>query len=246
MRWLALALAFSLIASREAAANCAPVVEQGRRYEVCAFPANDALRLFWKDGEGKPYGGLDNLARQLSADGETLVFGMNAGMYEADLSPVGLYIENGRQLKSANLRNGAGNFHLKPNGVFFFGDGRAGVMETSRFVAAKLRPRYATQSGPMLVIGGRIHPKIRASGTSEKIRNGVGVRDGSTAIFAISREPVTFHAFASLFRDRLKTPDALFLDGSVSSLFARPDLRLGGFRSIGPIIGVVGGRPAPH
>jgi uncharacterized protein YigE (DUF2233 family) len=222
-----------------AAAGCEPVAEQGRDYVVCTFDAaRDAIRLFWKSPDGQPYGGPTGVATALKAAGQTLRFGMNAGMYEADLSPVGLYVEDGRQLRGANMRNGSGNFHLKPNGVFYVGQGRAGVLETGRYLARKPAVSFATQSGPMLVAENRIHPKINATGTSEKIRNGVGVRDGGrTVIFAISRQPVTFHAFASLFRDRLKAPDALFLDGSVSTLYA-PNASVGGLVPVGPIIGV--------
>ena len=43
-----------------------------------------------------------------------------------------------------------------------FVDGkRAGVMETRAFLRRNKRPQFATQSGPMLVINGRLHPKFR-------------------------------------------------------------------------------------
>jgi uncharacterized protein YigE (DUF2233 family) len=122
--------------------------------------------------------------------------------------------------------------------VFYVGDSAAGVAETTRFLASGPKARYATQSGPMLVIDGRIHPKILPTGTSAKIRNGVGVRDGAQVVFAISDQPVTFYAFARLFRDALNCPNALFLDGSVSSLFAPNLKRADTLFPIGPIIGV--------
>ena len=132
------------------------------------------------------------------------------------------------------------NFHLKPNGVFWVGDRVAGVTETSRYLANPPAARYATQSGPMLVVDGKIHPKIRPNGTSLKIRNGVGACDGGAVVFAIADEPVTFDAFARLFRDGLNCQNALFLDGSVSSLYA-PDLnRDDELGPIGPMVGVVG------
>ena len=104
---------------------------------------------------------------------------------------------------------------MKPNGVFWIGDGAAGVTETSRYLANPPAARYATQSGPMLIVDGKIHPKIQPSGTSAKIRNGVGVSDTGAVVFAIAEEPVTFDAFARLFRDGLGCANALFLDGSV-------------------------------
>jgi uncharacterized protein YigE (DUF2233 family) len=123
--------------------------------------------------------------------------------------------------------------------VFWVDGVRAGVTETSRFLKQGLHPDFATQSGPMLVIGGRINPHIHDRGTSEKVRNGVCVSRGHIVHFAISNRPVTFHEFAHLFRERMKCADALFLDGSISSLYAPSLLRNDRFMPMGPIIGVV-------
>ncbi len=146
----------------------------------------------------------------------------------------------------ASTAGGPGNFHMKPNGVFFIAGGKAGVMETGQFLRRGIAPELATQSGPMLVINNRLHPRFPAEGVSRKVRNGVGVRDGDRIVFAISEGPVTFTDFARLFRDRLATPNALFLDGSVSSL-AAPGLDRTGFRSLGPMIAAFdrGVRPLP-
>ncbi|HYC24399.1 MAG TPA: phosphodiester glycosidase family protein [Roseiarcus sp.] len=227
-------------ASPEPANPCAPMRFEDAAYTVCTFDARrDDIRLFWKGLDNHVYGGFSRLAGALASHGRSLRFAMNAGMFEDDLSPVGLYIEEGRQRHRADLREGASNFHLRPNGVFYVGDGAAGVAETQRFLAEGPKARFATQSGPMLVLDGRIHPKISPSGASEKVRNGVGVRDGAVVFFAISEEPVTFYAFAKLFRDGLNCPNALFLDGTISSLYA-PDLnrRDDPPRAIGPIIAV--------
>ena len=165
---------------------------------------------------------------------------MNAGMFKEDQSPVGLYVEKGQKLHGADTRGGgATNFHMKPNGVFWIGDGAAGVTETSRYLASPPAARYATQSGPMLIVDGKIHPRIQPSGTSAKIRNGVGVSDSGAVVFAIAEQPVTFDAFARLFRDGLGCKNALFLDGSVSSLYAPELNRDDEIEPIGPIVGVV-------
>ena len=243
----AFALLIALVlapAGARASAPCAPLEFDGARYAVCAFDARrDEIRLYWKDSAGKPYATFAALAQALNARGRALRFAMNGGMFEADLSPVGLYVEDGKREHRADTREGASNFHLKPNGIFWVGDGAAGVAETSRYLANPPPARFATQSGPMLVIDGRIHPKILPTGTSEKIRNGVCVREGTTAIFAISETPVTFYAFALLFRDALRCANALFLDGSVSSLYA-PELgRDDEVSPLGPIVGV--SAPAP-
>jgi uncharacterized protein YigE (DUF2233 family) len=226
-------------AHAQASAPCAPARFDGANYTICSFDARrDDIRVYWKGADDRAYGGFSRLADAFKAQGRQLRFAMNGGMFETDLSPVGLLIENGKLQHKADLREGASNFHLRPNGIFYVGAGSAGIMETTRFLAAPLAARYATQSGPMLVIDGRIHPKIQPTGTSAKIRNGVGVREGALVIFAISEEPVTFHAFARLFRDGLNCPNALFLDGSVSSLFAPNLKRADALSPIGPIIGV--------
>jgi uncharacterized protein YigE (DUF2233 family) len=211
-----------LVAASESA--CAPLVHNQRSFVVCSFDIEkDAIRLFLRSKDGERYGSFDRLAADLTRRGEALIFAMNAGMYDPAYEPVGLHVEEGKLLHSANNRDGNGNFHLKPNGVFWVGKGSAGVTETGRFLARPTKTLYATQSGPMLIIGGHMHPKIHADGTSRKIRNGVGVASGHFVRFAISNDAVTFYEFASLFRDRLGCRDALFLDGSISSLYA-PDL----------------------
>ncbi len=231
-------------AALAAPVNCRTVTDGDSHYVVCAFDmrqnkSSAEMRLFLAGADGKPYGGFGALEEALRQRGEKLLFGMNAGMFQENLRPVGLYVEAHRMMRHVNQRDGSGNFHLKPNGIFYFGGHAAGVMTTSDFVKSGLKPDYATQSGPMLVINGAIHPKIRADGTSRKIRNGVGVRDGHRVIFAISEEPVTFYRFASLFRDRLDCPNALYLDGSVSSLYAPALGRADGLRPLGPIVGIV-------
>ena len=221
----------------KAQASCENVKDVGA---VCTFdPAKADLRLFWRGRDANPFGAFDDVAKTVRAGGAKLAFAMNAGMYQPDMAPVGLYIEDGQQIHPVNLRAGDGNFGLRPNGVFWIDGPRVGVIETAKFVASGLHPKYATQSGPMLVIGGRIHPKIRPTGTSEKVRNGVGVCEDGRVRFVISDAPVTFYRFASVFRDRLRCPDALYFDGSVSSLYAPALDRNDAWRPIGPIVGAV-------
>jgi uncharacterized protein YigE (DUF2233 family) len=235
-----LCLAASLsVAAPALAGACDDMARDGKHYTVCKFdPRRDDIRTFWRGPNGAPLGSFSGVAATLKP-GEKLAFAMNAGMYDRDNAPVGLYIEKTEELHRANTRAGAGNFHLKPNGVFYVGRARAGVAETTSFLKDRPAADYATQSGPMLVVGGKVHPRIHADGVSEKARNGVGVDREGMAVFAISNEPVTFHAFASLFRDALRCDNALFLDGSISALYA-PELGRDDFTlPLGPMIGVV-------
>ncbi len=214
---------------------CRTVPFEGAEYAVCTFDLRRyRIDTVLRAPDGQPYGSLDKFTR--AAEGAALVAAMNAGMYQPDLSPAGLYVEKGRMLKPANTAGGHGNFHLKPNGVFYTSGERAGVLETGAYLRTKPAAESATQSGPMLVINGRIHPKISENGPSRKIRNGVGVANRHTAVFAISDEPVTFGEFARLFKDELGCANALFLDGSVSSLYAPALKRADGLLPLGPIV----------
>ncbi len=215
---------------------CTSVKFEDENYITCRVDLRlHRLGLYWRAPGGDAFGSLGALTKHLQSGGERPLFAMNAGMYHADLDPVGLYVEKGREIVRASTTNGPGNFHMKPNGVFYVSSGKAGVVETGQYLKRGVRAEIATQSGPMLVINNRLHPRFSAEGISRKVRNGVGVRDGDIVIFAISEGPVTFTAFARLFKEQLGTPNALYLDGSVSSLTA-PGLDRTGFRSLGPMI----------
>lgn len=231
-----------IIGAARAEAACMSESYEGNDYTVCRFDLRqDHLQLFNLDDKGEPYGSFAALSMALEDKGQKLAFGMNAGMYGEDLKPVGLYIEDGHTLHKLNRRNGPGNFHMKPNGVFFIDGDRGGVMETEAFARSGIRPQFASQSGPMLVVDGQLHPKFSADGTSLLRRNGVGAPDDHTLIFVISEDWVNFHSFARLFKDRLGCPNALFLDGSISSLHA-PDVgRSDAFMPLGPIVALVRG-----
>jgi uncharacterized protein YigE (DUF2233 family) len=217
--------------------SCEKTEFENEAYIVCTVDMRqNRLEIFWRDPKGEAFGSISSLSRHLQAKGDKPLFLMNAGMYHAELNPVGLYVENGREFARASTTNGPGNFHLKPNGIFYVSGGKVGVLETGQYLRRGIKAEIATQSGPMLVINNRLHPRFPSEGVSRKVRNGVGVRDVDTAYFAISESAVTFTQFARLFRDKLKTPNALFLDGSVSSL-STPGLDRTGFRSLGPMIG---------
>jgi len=212
-------------------------------YLVCTFDAaDDDIRLFLRDETGVPFGQFDRLANHVASKGGSLIFAMNAGMYHDDRRPVGLYIEEGEAEMGLVRSAGPGNFGMLPNGVFWIDDDISGVSETLAFDERfqDVPPRFATQSGPMLVIDGVLHPALNPDGTSLRRRNGVGVsEDGHQVFFVISDVPVNFHSFARLFRDELGTPNALYLDGAVSKIYVPALERSESGLDMGPIVGVV-------
>ena len=204
MTILTAAAALLPFAARSEDGTCARIDHEGSTYTVCAFdPARDDIRTFHADPSGAVFGSFATLRRHLWHDRHGLRFAMNGGMYHGDYSPVGLHVENGIETVSASTRAGWGNFHLLPNGVFALGGGKATVMETTAYLQSGFQAAYATQSGPMLVIDGALHPRFLPLSDSFKIRNGVGINAEGKVHFAISERPVRFHDFALLFRDRL-------------------------------------------
>ena len=237
MRRLAILLA--CLAGPAGAVTCADVMFEGQSYSTCTVDvASSDLRLYHSTPAGDVIGSFSALA-DLAPD-KTLRFAMNAGMYHPDRAPVGLFQKDGVVLSALVTRDGPGNFGLLPNGVLCLTETTARIYETRAFAAATPDCRDANQSGPMLVIDGALHPSFLPDGSSTHIRNGVGTSaDGATAIFAISNAPVNFDTFGRFFRDGLDMPDALYLDGSVSRLYA-PDLGRSdlGFQ-LGPMVAVI-------
>lgn len=222
-------------------ATCYELNHAGTSYALCEVDLrSEDLRLFLYRDTNLPFGQFNAIEQVLNDEGYTLGFAMNAGMYHSDRSPVGHYIENGRELMRVIPNAGPGNFGLLPNGVFCIRPGRADVIETLRYIADKPLCTFATQSGPMLVIDGELHPRFLVDSTSRYIRNGVGTSaDGKRAFFAISNSPVTFHEFGTFFRDIVRVPDALYFDGNVSRLYAPAIGRNDHGFAMGPIVGTV-------
>jgi uncharacterized protein YigE (DUF2233 family) len=205
----------------------------------------DHLELFLNDAAGKPLNSFKHLVESLEPSGRRLEFAMNAGMYRADYSPLGLYVADGHEAHRINLAAAKyGNFYLQPNGVFLVTAAGVRLVASPDYAGIKEPVRLATQSGPLLVQAGALNPNFDPNNTSRFVRNGVGVINSNEVVFAITTEPVNFHTFASLFRDELHCRDALYLDGSISSAYVRSLERDDEWAALGPMIGVTVPAPA--
>jgi uncharacterized protein YigE (DUF2233 family) len=240
-RGLGLVPALLLAAVSAQAVECASNVLNTGTVTVCRVDLlHEQLQLFWRDDTGQPYGGFSALRDALAKHGKTLEFAMNGGMYLPDLSPVGLFVADERELVPLNRHTGSGNFSQQPNGVFLLDGHGARVLTTDEYWQEKPKPHLATQSGPMLVHQGELttSPVMNPESQSRRIRNGVCAPSPNTAVFVISESPVTFHEFAVYFRESLRCSEALYLDGSISSLYAPRLARADHWSNMGPIIGV--------
>ena len=237
---LVLGLSLLLGAGSVTAIECSVAEDQGNRYSVCIIdPGEDRIDLWLADETGTVFANFAQLDAKLVEKGKTLTLAMNGGMYHPDRRPVGLYVEDGKQVAPLVTREGPGNFGLLPNGVFCVTpNGNARVIESRAFKSEAPNCRIATQSGPMLVIDGALHPAFIEDSDSVLLRNGVGVRADGMVVFAVADTPVNFHSFGTYFRDVLDTPNALFLEGRVVRLFSTDLNRADLGRPMGPIIGI--------
>lgn len=231
------ALLACLVAGPALADGCRDLSHLGDSYTVCTVDDPATLNLWLNDNDGLVIGEFFSLQEALAEEGKTLTFAMNGGMYHEDRRAVGLFVSDFKEQTGIVTREGPGNFGLLPNGVYCVDGSAARVIESRSFAAKRPNCRIATQSGPMLVIEGALHPRFTPDSNSLKRRNGVGVDTRGRSHFVISNGIVRFHDLATLFRDVLDSPNALFVDGTVSRLFSAELGRSDAGPRMGPIIG---------
>jgi uncharacterized protein YigE (DUF2233 family) len=247
MRSALLPLIFLLVAcgDSKSSASSAPVeakpvpcVQQpfeGSHFTVCSADSGRIELIAAAPGE-TPVRHLADVEARLGARAPNVAFAMNAGMFDEDGRPIGLAIVYGKPVHAINRRKGGGNFHLLPNGVFLVRrNGRAEVVPSAGYKPSK-DIAFATQSGPMLVIDGKLHPAFEPDGQSRYIRNGVGIARDGKARFVISEDQVSLGKFARFFRDQLECRNALFFDGAVSALWDPANNRRDVTVPLGPIV----------
>lgn len=223
------------IASQVESACRSVIFEDTSLTHCLAVPSRHRIATDLAGADGENYRSLSVFAG--ARDAETIAFAMNAGMFDDEGDPIGYYVEDSERLKTLNTQDGEGNFHLDPNGVFF-GSGETWEIRTTEDFLANVsdRPEFGTQSGPMLLIDGKLHPEISTDGESRLVRNGVGIDGQGRAHFVISNAPISFGKLARFYRDELSVSDALYLDGNVSALWNPATGRLDTGAAIGPLI----------
>jgi uncharacterized protein YigE (DUF2233 family) len=205
-------------------------------YDILTLPLSDwDIRIDW---DGDPEGTL--LGEAVEA-GDDVVVATNAGIFTPELVPGGLLVSDGETKRDLNLRDGGGNFHLMPNAVFaVYDDGTAAIVDSVDYTADSVT--FATQSGPALILDGEVHHAFNEESSNLAWRSGVGVSpDGKTVYLVISRHLVTFHGFATLFRDQLGVDDALYLDGNISGMWVEGVRELDA--EMGPFAGIITAAP---
>jgi uncharacterized protein YigE (DUF2233 family) len=195
---------------------------KGIPFKVCTLnPNTTSLKMssYMESGMMR----IKELGDSLQEEKKQLLFATNGGIFSKGYIPGGFFTNNDSLLHTLNEREGAGNFHLLPNGVFYLRNNmKAGVTETQEFKSLDLKDIHlGVQSGPMLVINDEIHPAFRDGSENVHIRNGVGVDGNGDIVFVISEKRTNFYTFASLYKEKLQCKNALYLDGHISEMYVK-------------------------
>jgi clan AA aspartic protease (TIGR02281 family) len=165
----------------------------------------------------------EDFIAEYSNNNDSIYFATNACISNLDGSPVGLFIANKEELNPLNLKDGNGNFYLKPNGVLSISKSDVQICESS--ISNKLpTPMYAVQSGPLLLNQGFIHPMFDINSKNRNIRCGVGIyseKGKRYLLFVKSNAKVSFYEFATFFKEKFKCADALCLESSSCTIFTQ-------------------------
>lgn len=187
----------------------------------------DKVRMYWKKD-----GAIIGNFKKLKTIEPNLVFAMNGGMFTPEYAPVGLYVENGKQIMPLKkMNNPSVNFGLQPQGIFLIRNNKAAIIPVNQYKADNVS--FATQSAPMLVIDSKINPQLPVG--KKYIRNGAGILPDGRILMAVSKTRVTFHEFAQYFIAN-KCTSALYLDGAISEVYTGKEETFGSF---GVMVGVV-------
>ncbi len=229
-------LIFAIIFFVSFIASCKPAISEKEKFaDFVVDPKSANVEMFWRNDDGETLKIFQNLKKIKKSKNRRLRFAMNGGMYEKNNLPKGLFVQNNRTITTLDTKTGDGNFYLKPNGVFYLtDDNRAFVVPTESF-ADDGKVKFATQSGPMLIINHEINRIFDKNSVNLNIRNAVCVLPDGNIVFAISKSETNFYDLADHFKS-LNCRDALYLDGFVSRMYL-PEQQLDGDFAV--IIGVI-------
>jgi len=182
-----------------------------------------AIKMYWKDSAGVPFMTFDRLLKL----NNHIVFITGTGK---SLVPYGLYIENGKQLHPIRKQlNYKVSNKIQPDGVFYTTGTQAVIhpLGEKRFYK---NAKWAIQSGPMLLIDGRINPAL--PNKKKTLRHGVGIKKDGRVYFAVIEAGMK--DFAKHFLDKDCT-NALYLDGENADTWENGN-SLKKFSRFGPMI----------
>jgi uncharacterized protein YigE (DUF2233 family) len=197
----------------------------------------DKIEFFWKNNQNQPFKSIENLKKYVNTQNQDLKFAMNGGMFSENNIPKGLYIENFKTLHPIDTLSGEGNFYLKPNGIFYITKSNEFTVISTENFRTNSDIKFATQSGPMLIINGKTNPVFQKNSDNLNIRNGVGILENGNPIFVMSKKKINFYNFALLFKN-LGCKNALYLDGFVSRTYLPEENWIQEDGDFGVIIGI--------
>ena len=158
---------------------------------------------------------------------DTSYFAITASIVDSVCYPLGLFINNYKINNEINLATGTGNFYLTPNG-YFATDPNHFIISESKKYNKNVNYNTAIQSGPLLLLNGKINSNFDKNSKNTNIRCGVGIYNTNNVdylIFVKSITPVTFYEFANLFLTKYDCKNALCLESGGSCSMHLPSIK---------------------
>lgn len=197
---------------------------KGNKYRVFRANQKEHDVLIWNNPGQGINSTIKNICATLLEKKDTPLMITNGGMYMPDFSAQGLLVVNRQKKHEIDTlkTNNKLNFYLYPNGIFFIDTtGQYGILSTQDYqkkFSTRL-PKYATQSGPLLINKGSFNINMSLHSTNDNIRSGVGINGKGELYFLISDTPVNFYDFSIVFSDLFGCKQALYLDGAISKMY---------------------------
>lgn len=174
------------------------------------------IAFYYTDPEGLRYADISILHEH----DPQLRFATEAQMYGDHFSALGLYVENGRVISKLSVcRHKTSDNFGQSQGIFAITKaGKAKIVPVSQCNVSEYK--YAVEVAPMVVINGKINPKLTKS-KSIDFRAGYGILPDGKVLFVITQDAITFQQFAQMFVDKGCTT-AAYIDGGYDNFYWTP------------------------
>lgn len=185
-----------------------------------------SIRMYWKDSKGIPYMTFERLLKT----NKNIEFITGVGKFSGEFSSTGLFIENGQLVHPIKtVQNSKVNLEIQPYGVFQINAAGASIAPLQAKRAYK-NAIWAIQSGPMLLMDGRINAAL--PNRTKTLRNGVGIKKNGKVYFACME--ASMREFAEHFQKE-DCLNALILESEHPDVWYRGNSRKK-FNRFGPMI----------
>ncbi len=137
------------------------------------------------------------------------------GFYDNGGNHIGLLQKEGQQISGIDIASsGKGNFYLVPNGVLSFDSLTIQITESKEYNTRTLQEENSIQSGPLLIMNGKLHPKLNLFSPNKHGRSAICTitqNNERFILFVTALDPVNMYTFSVLIKQRFNCDFALLV-----------------------------------